>query len=133
MILSKDPIIIMTYGVFDLLHFGHIRSLRKAKELGDKLIVGVFSDRVAEGFKRKPIMTLKERMLNIQELGLADEIVIQDELEPFNNADKFGANIIAKGSGAGFENFKDSRCVLLPYTEGISTSEIIERICSGKY
>ena len=58
----KKPIVVYTYGVFDLLHVGHVQLLREAKALGDKLIVGVFTDAVAEGFKRRPIIVQEQRV-----------------------------------------------------------------------
>jgi len=120
--------VIYTYGVFDLLHYGHIRSLKQAKKLGDKLIVGVFTDEVAESFKRKPVLTSQERMAVLYELGY--NVVLQEELDPINTALKYGADMIAKGAGAGFENIKTDKIKLklLDYTDGISTSEIISRL-----
>jgi glycerol-3-phosphate cytidylyltransferase len=128
--------VVYTYGVFDLLHYGHIRALKKAKKLGDKLIIGVFTDKVAKGFKRKPILNQKERLLAIKELGLGD-VVLLKSLYP-SDRDLKKATIVAKAEGAGWDKnnipqFKDKKSVLLSYTKGISTSEIIKRICSGKY
>jgi len=118
---------VYTYGVFDLLHYGHIRSLKQAKKLGKHLTVGVFTDEVVERFKRKPILTQEERMANIKELGIADKVVLQKTFIP---RDRKG--IICKGEGAGWTTepmkFKKAKSVLLKYTKGISTSEIIKRI-----
>jgi glycerol-3-phosphate cytidylyltransferase len=123
--------IVYTYGVFDLLHYGHIRSLKQARALGDELVVGVFTDEVAESFKRKPILTLRERMIMLSELGYT--VVIQDEFNPIKNATDCNADLIAKGEGASFGKFAEDgcgiNCKLLNYTEGISTSEIIKRLC----
>ena len=60
--------VVFTYGVFDLLHYGHLIAIKEAKKLGDTLIIGVFSDEIAKSFKRQPIMTQEERMRNIEEL-----------------------------------------------------------------
>jgi len=122
--------IVYTYGVFDLLHYGHIRSLKQAQSQGDELIVGVFTDDVAENFKRKPVLTLKERMTVLKELGY--NVIVQRELSPLPNAKRCSAGLIAKGAGAGFEDLKSEEfeLKLLDYTDGISTSEIIKRLCS---
>jgi cytidyltransferase-like protein len=125
--------VVYTYGVFDLPHYGHLRALKRAKRLGDELIIGVFTDKVAEGFKRKPIMTTDERVKFIKELNLG-WVVEQDTLEPteeFLNENKVGR--VAKAEGAGWTKDRQPKwkgivSILLPYTNGISTSDIIKRI-----
>jgi len=118
---------VYTYGVFDLMHYGHIRLLKKAKALREYLIVGVYTDDVAEGFKRRPILTQEERLQNIKELGIADEVVLLDKFVPDPDVD-----IVAKAEGAGWSKDETPefycKTKLLNYTEGISTSEIIKRI-----
>jgi glycerol-3-phosphate cytidylyltransferase len=117
---------VYTYGVWDLFHYGHLMVLKQAEKLGE-LTVGVFSDRVAEGFKRKPIMNQKERVQILKALGY--KTIIQDSFYP----EIKGIDIIAKGEGAGWskENipqFENKKSVLLNYTKGISTSQIMKRI-----
>lgn len=125
--------VVYTYGVFDLPHYGHLRALRRAKRLGDELIIGVFTDSVAKSFKRKPILTTEERMKFIKELNLG-WVVKQDTLEPTAEFLKDNSvAIVAKAEGAGWTQDKQPRwegvkSVLLPYSIGISTSEIIKRI-----
>ena len=127
---------VYTYGVYDLLHYGHIRMLKQAKALGKFLIVGIYTDKVAESFKRKPIMTQRERFKNIDELGLADLIVYQNTFSPQKNADKHKADIVAKGQGAGWERGKpielSCKTKFLKYTRGISTSGLIKRVYDNK-
>jgi glycerol-3-phosphate cytidylyltransferase len=137
---------VYTYGVFDLLHYGHIKCLKRAKKIaevnGAKLIVGIFTDDVAESFKRKPVMSESERYTNIEELEIADLIIFQYSKTPLyevKNAQKLGFEciMIIKGYGADWFDYGDMmknlennniKCELLPYTVGISTSEIIQRI-----
>lgn len=124
---------IFTYGVFDLLHYGHIIAIKKAKELGDKLIIGVFSDSVAKSFKRTPIMTQEERIKNIKELGLGEVVLLEDFIPTQDFLDKLNVKIVAKAEGASWTEeqqpqWKGIESILLPYTKGISTSEIINRI-----
>ena len=120
----KNEIKVYTYGVFDLLHIGHIKSLKLAKRYG-RLTVGVFSDRVAESFKRKPIIPEDQRMAMIKELKCVDEVVLLDKLVP----DVKEYNVIAKGEGAGYEKRKfPITKVLLPYHKDNSTTQIIEKI-----
>jgi cytidyltransferase-like protein len=124
---------VYTYGVYDLLHVGHIRSLKQAKKQGDYLIVGIFTDEVVESFKRRPVIDQALRHQTIEELGIADMVVYQQELEPNKNIENYNVDIVAKGPGAGFENMK-FRCkkVLLNYCDLISTSQIIKKIKNNK-
>ena len=115
---------VLSWGVFDLLHLGHIQSLKKAKKLGH-LTVGVFSDKVAESFKRKPIIPEKQRLAMIKELRCVDRAFILKKLVP----DVKGYDIVAKGPGAEFENTKFKiKKVLLPYHPINSTTKIIKKI-----
>ena len=70
---------VITYGTFDLLHFGHIRLLERAKALGDYLIVGV----TADGFdmtrgKINVQQSLMERMEAVKATGIADEVIVEE-------------------------------------------------------
>ena len=69
---------VITYGTFDVLHFGHIRLLERAKALGDYLIVGITSDDYdkARG-KINNQQTLMERIRAVKDTGLADEIIVE--------------------------------------------------------
>jgi len=124
--------VVYTFGVFDLTHYGHLIALKKAKKMGDKLIIGVLTDDVAESFKRRPIISQQDRHRMISELELGD-VIYQTELSPTQAfLDNLGVTVITKAEGAGWTNesipkWDNIRSVLLPYTEGISTSEIIKR------
>lgn len=129
---------VYTYGVWDLLHVGHIRLLQEAKALGDKLIVGVFTDEVATSFKRTPIIVQDHRMEMIKALHFVDEVVLQDELLPDTNLKKYRPNILAKGPGANWEEGKvppgsqvmkeiGGEVIFLNYHDIISTTQIIEK------
>ena len=131
-------IIVYTYGAFDLLHVGHLQLLQEAKALGDKLIVGVFTDEVVEAFKRKPIIPQNQRMEMLKALRFVDEVVSQEELAPDTNLKKYKPDVLAKGPGASWEPGKEApgtvtmkelggELVFLNYHEGASTSDIIAR------
>lgn len=130
--------IVYTYGVFDLLHHGHLQELEKASKLGNKLIVGVFTDEVAANFKREPIIPQEQRRTLLAGLTCVSEAVLQDEFAPDKNILKIQPHIIAKGPGAGWtENSSPcekiaqqigAQIIILPYHPGVSTSEIIKRI-----
>ena len=123
--------IIYTWGVFDLLHVGHIKLLEDAKALGDYLIVGVFTDEVAKSFKRKPIIPFKQRIKMLRALKIVNFVVPQKTLQPTIEKKDW---IFAKGPGATWEkNYRQigkkfgARTVLLKYHKGASTTDIIKR------
>ena len=83
--LSDDNTLIMkkviTYGTYDLLHQGHINLLRRAKELGDYLIVGVTSDSFDRGRGKLNVRNnVLERVEAVKATGYADEVIIEDYL-----------------------------------------------------
>ncbi|OGF63335.1 hypothetical protein A2662_02525 [Candidatus Giovannonibacteria bacterium RIFCSPHIGHO2_01_FULL_45_33] len=136
---NKEKIIVYTYGVFDLFHRGHVELLKEAKALGDKLVVGVFSDEVAKSFKRESIISLADRIHMVEHCSFVDEVLVQNDLAPDNVLEKIKPHILAKGPGAGWEEGKEApgekimkkiggKVLMLPYHDGISTSDIIKRI-----
>jgi cytidyltransferase-like protein len=69
---------VITYGTFDLLHHGHINLLRRAKELGDYLIVGVTSENYDKGRGKLNVhKSTLERIEDVRSTGMADEIIIE--------------------------------------------------------
>lgn len=137
--MSKKKIkVVYSYGVFDLFHAGHVRLLKEAKELGEKLIVGVFNDQVAESFKRKPIIPLEERIEVVRGCKYVDEVIVQDELSPDKNIIHLKPDILARGPGAGWGDGSSpgekiiktigGKSFHLEYHDGISTSQIIKKI-----
>ncbi len=134
---------VYTYGVFDLFHSGHAELLKKAKGLGDHLVVGLFTDEVAASFKRQPVIPYEHRKAVLHHITFVDEVVPQDELLPHKNILKIKPHILAKGPGAGWEpKMKEApgeeaikavggKVVRLPYHEGISTSQIIKKIADN--
>lgn len=137
--MKKKQITIYTYGVFDLFHKGHVELLRDAKALGDKLVVGIFTDKVAQSFKRKPIINYENRKVVVAACKYVDQVVKQSTLAPDDNLALIKPDILAKGPGAGWgENEKipgeytmskiGGKVVKLDYHDGISTSDIIAKI-----
>lgn len=120
---------VITYGTFDLFHQGHINLLKRAKELGDYLIVGVTSDSYdRERGKLNVQESLVQRIQNIKESGLADEIIIEEyegqkvvDIERYS-VDKFviGSDWIGK-----FDYLKQfCEVMYLERTKGISSTEL---------
>lgn len=115
---------VITYGTYDLLHQGHINLLRRAKELGDYLIVGVTSDSFdRERGKLNVRNNVLERIEAVRQTGYADEIVIEDYVgQKIDDIQRFGVDIFAIGSDwqGHFDYLKEfCQVVYLPRTEGI--------------
>lgn len=91
---------VITYGTFDVLHYGHIRLLERAKALGDELIVGVTSDDYdrTRG-KINNQQTLSERIKAVRSLGIADEVIVEEyDGQKIDDIRKYGVDIFAVGS-----------------------------------
>lgn len=120
---------VITYGTYDLLHYGHIRLLERAKALGDYLIVGVTADGfdMARG-KINVQQSLMERIEAVKATGLADEIVVEEyEGQKIDDIRRLGIDIFTVGSDwKGHFDYLNEYCkvVYLDRTEGVSSSEI---------
>lgn len=118
---------VITYGTYDLLHQGHINLLRRAKELGDYLIVGVTSDSFDRGRGKLNVRNnVLERVEAVKATGYADEVIIEDYLgQKIDDIQKYDVDIFAIGSDwAGKFDYLNEYCkvVYLPRTEGISST-----------
>ena len=120
---------VITYGTYDLLHYGHIRLLKRAKALGDYLIVGV----TADDFDRirgkiNVQQSLEERIAAVQATGIADKIIIEEyEGQKIDDIRRYGVDIFTVGSDwtGTFDYLKEyCKVVYLPRTEGVSSSEL---------
>lgn len=118
---------VITYGTYDLLHQGHINLLRRAKELGDYLIVGVTSDSFDRGRGKLNVRNnVLERVEAVKATGYADEIIIEDYVgQKIDDIQKYNVDIFAIGSD--WEGLFDylnefTKVVYLPRTEGISST-----------
>lgn len=118
---------VITYGTYDLLHQGHINLLRRAKELGDYLIVGVTSDSFDRGRGKLNVRNnVLERVEAVKATGYADEVIIEDYVgQKIDDIQKYNVDIFAIGSD--WEGLFDylneyTKVVYLPRTEGISST-----------
>ena len=122
---------VITYGTFDLLHQGHINLLRRAKELGDWLIVGVTTDNFdLERGKLNTSDNVMKRIDAVRATGLADEVIIEEYRgQKIDDIHKYGVDIFAIGSDwEGYFDYLKEFCevVYLPRTEGISSTMLRE-------
>lgn len=118
---------VITYGTYDLLHQGHVNLLRRAKELGDYLIVGVTSDSFDRGRGKLNVRNnVLERVEAVKATGYADEVIIEDYLgQKIDDIQKYDVDIFAIGSDwVGKFDYLNEYCkvVYLPRTEGISST-----------
>lgn len=118
---------VITYGTYDLLHQGHINLLRRAKELGDYLIVGVTSDSFDRGRGKLNVRNnVLERVESVKKTGYADEVIIEDYVgQKIDDIQKYNIDIFAIGSDweGKFDYLNEfTKVVYLPRTEGISST-----------
>lgn len=120
---------VITYGTYDLFHYGHKRLLERAKALGDYLIVGVTSDSfdLTRG-KINAQQSLMERIESVRATGLADEIIVEEyEGQKIDDIKRYGVDIFTVGSDwKGYFDYLNEYCkvVYLERTQGVSSSEL---------
>lgn len=120
---------VITYGTFDLLHYGHIKLLERAKALGDYLIVGVTADDFDKTRGKINVQqSLMERVEAVRATGIADEIVVEEyEGQKIDDIIKYDVDIFTVGSDwVGKFDYLNEYCkvVYLQRTEGVSSTEI---------
>ena len=120
---------VITYGTFDLLHQGHLNLLKRARELGDYLIVGITTDNFdLERGKLNTRDSLVERIEAVKNTGYADKIIIEEYAgQKVDDVQKYGVDVFAIGSDwEGKFDYLNEFCkvVYLPRTEGISSTQI---------
>ena len=133
--------IVWTNGCFDLVHCGHVRNLRGARALGDRLIVGLNSDQSVRRLKGpgRPIVAQADRAETLAALECVDYVVIFDDPDPIRILGRLRPDIHCKGAEYAPPNGKPipeadtvagygGRIAFLPQVPGISTSELVRRI-----
>lgn len=123
---------VITYGTYDLLHYGHIKLLERAKALGDYLIVGVTADDFDRTRGKINVQqSLMERVESVRQTGLADEIIVEEyEGQKIDDIKKYGVDVFTVGSDwEGVFDYLNEFCkvVYLDRTQGISSTEIRSR------
>ncbi len=135
---SKKRKVVFTNGCFDLVHSGHVHLFREAKKLGDVFIVALNEDESVRRLKGKsrPIFTLEERLEILGAIGAIDYLTSFSEDTPQRVIAALLPDILVKGGDwkpgevVGREEVERAggRVVIIPYLEGRSSSEIIDRI-----
>lgn len=124
---------VITYGTYDLLHQGHINLLRRAKALGDYLIVGVTNDNFdRERGKLNVRNNVMERVDAVRSTGLADQIIIEDYVgQKIDDIQKYNVDIFTVGSDweGKFDYLREfCEVIYLPRTEGVSSTMLREEM-----
>jgi len=130
--------IVTTNGIFDILHIGHIRYLREAKNLGDILIVAVNSDSSTKNIKgpRRPLNNENDRAEALAALECIDYVALFNEDNPKNILEAIKPDVHVKGGDYKIEDIveketvekNNGRIVLIKKVDGYSTSELIRKI-----
>jgi rfaE bifunctional protein nucleotidyltransferase chain/domain len=130
--------VVFTNGCFDIIHAGHVRYLKKARSLGDVLVVGLNSDssiRAIKGLLR-PIVPEKERAEVLSALSCVDYIIIFNEATPIRLITALKPDVLAKGAdwassaivGADVVKAAGGRVARIPLVKGKSTTNVIKKI-----
>ncbi|HEC1728197.1 TPA: D-glycero-beta-D-manno-heptose-7-phosphate kinase [Campylobacter lari] len=136
--LLQDQKVVFTNGCFDIMHYGHIKYLEKAKKLGDILVVGLNSDESVKRLKgnSRPINLEFQRACMLASMYFVDYVVIFDEDTPYELIEFLKPDVLVKGA-----DYKDKEVVgsnlvkkveLIDFEDGFSTTNIINRIANDK-
>jgi D-beta-D-heptose 7-phosphate kinase/D-beta-D-heptose 1-phosphate adenosyltransferase len=135
---ARGKRIVFTNGCFDLLHVGHVRYLKKAKSLGDILIIGMNTDRSVRTIKgeKRPIVPEKERAEVLSALEFVDYLVFFDEPDPLGLIAALKPDVLVKGAdwsqdriiGREIVEKIGGRVVRVPLVAGASSTGVIEKI-----
>ncbi|OGU42576.1 MAG: glycerol-3-phosphate cytidylyltransferase [Ignavibacteria bacterium GWB2_35_12] len=135
---STGKKVVFTNGCFDIIHAGHVDYLKKARELGDVLIVGLNTDDSVRRIKGagRPVNNENDRAVVLDSLRFVDYVIFFDEDTPYKLIKKIQPGILVKGGDYSIETIIGADIVLgiggkvitIPLSEGKSTSGLIEKI-----
>jgi glycerol-3-phosphate cytidylyltransferase len=127
---------VLTYGTFDLLHYGHVNLLKRAKALGDYLIVGLSTDEFNALKHKEAYHTFEHRKLILEAIRYVDQVIPENNWEQkINDVKKYDVDIFVMGDDwKGKFDFLKDYCdvVYLPRTVGISTTKIKHDLYADK-
>ena len=129
--------IVFTNGCFDVLHYGHVRYLAQARQLGDVLVVGLNSDASVRRLKGegRPINPEQARAFVLAALEMVDYVCLFEEDTPYNLISAVQPDVLVKGGDYAIDNIvggdivkkRNGEVVVLPFVEGYSSTRIIEK------
>ncbi|MEO1927628.1 MAG: glycerol-3-phosphate cytidylyltransferase [Nautiliaceae bacterium] len=125
---------VLTYGTFDMFHIGHLNLLKRAKELGDYLIVGVSTDGFNQIKGKKTLIPFNERKDIVESIKYVDLVIPENNWEQkIDDIKKYKVDVFVMGDDwrGKFDFLKDyCEVIYLPRTEGISTTKLKENLKS---
>ncbi|MEE0948444.1 MAG: D-glycero-beta-D-manno-heptose 1-phosphate adenylyltransferase [Bacteroidales bacterium] len=134
--------IVFTNGCFDLLHLGHVDYLAKAKDLGDRLIIGVNTDASVRRLKGefRPLQDENSRLHLLAALEVVDAVVLFDEDTPYELIKQVQPDVLVKGAdykpesivGYDIVTSRGGKVETIEYLEGYSTTSIEQRILKSR-
>jgi len=120
--------IVLTYGTFDLFHPGHVQLLKRARDLGSRLVVGLSTDEFNAKKGKRSVMSYEDRKTVLESCRYVDEVFAEEDWsQKLADARRLGADVFVMGDDwAGKFDFMQEVCnvVYLARTEGVSTTEI---------
>ena len=135
---SQRARLVLTNGVFDVLHVGHVRYLAQARALGDALVVAINSDRTVRELKGadRPVFDQAERAEILAALRQVDYVVVFDEISPRRLISQLLPDVLVKGGDYQLDQIHGreeveaggGKVVSLPFVDGASTTTLIERM-----
>ena len=135
---EENKKIVFTNGCFDLIHLGHIEVIARSADLGDILIIGVNTDNSIKRLKgeNRPIVEEISRAKQLAALEFVDAVVFFDEDTPIDLIKVINPNVITKGGDYNTDQVigndiviqNDGEVVIIPLTQGYSTTSILEKI-----
>jgi D-beta-D-heptose 7-phosphate kinase/D-beta-D-heptose 1-phosphate adenosyltransferase len=135
---SAGKQVVFTNGCFDIIHVGHVRLLREAKQQGDVLVVAINSDSSVRALKgaARPYVPEDERAEVVAGLESVDYVIIFNELDPLQIITELKPDVLVKGGdwtvdtivGRDVVEGSGGKVISLPFVEGLSTTNIIQRI-----
>lgn len=138
----KGKTVVFTNGCFDILHVGHSTYLKKAKALGDILVIGLNSDSSVKTIKgpSRPVNNERDRAEILSSLESVDYITVFSEPTPAILIEKLAPDILVKGGdwramdivGAESVRKRGGRVVTIPFVKGYSTSSLLKKIHKGR-
>jgi D-beta-D-heptose 7-phosphate kinase/D-beta-D-heptose 1-phosphate adenosyltransferase len=130
--------VVFTNGCFDILHKGHVHLLKRAKKLGDILIVGLNSDSSVKRIKgeKRPIFSVRDRAFVLSSIDVVDYIVIFNEDTPLKVIKAIEPDVLVKGAdwdkksivGREIVESLGGKVVRIPVLKGFSTTSVIEKL-----
>ena len=126
---------VITYGTFDILHVGHINLLRRARAMGDRLVVGLSSDQFNQSKHKSALLTYENRRAVLEAIRWVDEVFPETAWDQkVDDIKRYAAGIFVMGHDwEGKFDFLSEHCQVfyLPRTEDISTTEIKQSLLDG--